>query len=596
MRPRSEFILIAMLLTAGCCVFLTGLTWGLPSRSADPFLFGQHSVWTGSDIVRLAGPAGDDPARAADVSGKPLPRDRAIVVTETDAERARIIRRYRLMSYQPDEFATFAALSRMHPSQGDLDPRMYKYGGLWIYPVGALLKAAAATKLAQLKPDIAWYLDHPKSFGRFYVIARCYSALWGLAGIVVVYLLVRRICGSAAAAFSGAACFMLMPIVINAAHEAKPHLAGAVLMLLAVLAAVRFAETGWRRSWLAASILCGAAIGMVPSALAVILVLPGMVLLRRGRAPAAATTLAASDPAANPGQAGLPSLLSSSAAAVLVALLTFGVANPYVLINLVRGRAVLGSNLENSAAFYHPDWSGGGVANAAALIVLGMSALLGVAGAGGAVALGLRAIRMRRSLDAPEIRRRNTGLLLALPAAAAAAQFVLFARAQPADYARFALPLDIFLAIEAAVAIGTFIRHDVPRAACLAVLVLSTGLAGAAYLRAFIRDSREQTSRLIAAAAIRDRLGLGSHVLATREEPAPWSLPPVDLFRWKLVLPPRTLPQHQAFAGAALTIGPAEVRPGTWPRWLRLLTQTPISWADRPFDIDGGPPADAAKR
>ena len=55
-----------------------------------------------------------------------------------------------------------------------------------------------------------------------------------------------------------------MPVVVNAAHEAKPHLPGAVLMLLAVLSATNYVRTGRRRYWLGAGALCGAAFGMAP--------------------------------------------------------------------------------------------------------------------------------------------------------------------------------------------------------------------------------------------------------------------------------------------------------------------------------------------
>ena len=45
--------------------------------------------------------------------------------------------------------------------------------------------------------------------------------------------------------------FILMPAVITAAHEAKPHLAGVVLVLLAVYLAIGYVERGrWRWLWI----------------------------------------------------------------------------------------------------------------------------------------------------------------------------------------------------------------------------------------------------------------------------------------------------------------------------------------------------------
>src|SRR3954468_11317490 len=105
--PTRHRLTLAGLLAAAAAVFLTGVTWGLPSRRVDPYLFGDRPVWTGrqiQDLAQSAGPAWGDPGRGADVDADPLGRgDRPVVVNETDAGRAQIVRRYRLFTYQPDE-------------------------------------------------------------------------------------------------------------------------------------------------------------------------------------------------------------------------------------------------------------------------------------------------------------------------------------------------------------------------------------------------------------------------------------------------------------------------------------------------------------
>jgi hypothetical protein len=584
--PRHLLLILSLLLAASVA-FLPGLRWGLPSRAADRFLFGDHPVWSGRQIEQLPGSGTADPDRGADVSSEPIAhRDRAVVVNATDQERARIIRRYRLMSYQPDEFATFAALARMKPSQVDLDPRMYKYGGLWVYPVGAMLKIAGATGIVQLRQDMAFYLEHPEAFGRFYVVARLYSMFWGLIGIVAVFLLVRRISRSTAAAACGALCFMFMPLVVNAAHEAKPHLAGTVLMLLAVLEASRFAERGRRRDGVGAAILSGAAIAMVPSAIPVLLVLPGMMFLR-ARFADNASGLQPHQPARAYGPSGavmraVPGLVGFTSLAIAVYFLT----NPYVAINLFTHRAVLRSNAGNSSAFYHVQWGGGaGVGNAMLLIGSGASFLLAATGLAGAGVLAVRARRFT-AVNEPEIRRRATGLLLALPAIAVLIPFVLLATGQPPDYARFALPVDVFLMIEAMVAIATFIRRPAWRMGCFVMLVASTGYTGGLYLRGFVRDASGQTSRMVAGAHLQGLLNSGDKVLITRNEPAPWSLPPVDLFRWRIVLPPIGKQEHQPVVAEEVTCGPSDLSPGDHHTIVKWLVSTPISWASKPFRIE----------
>jgi hypothetical protein len=555
---------ILVLVGAAAVLFCTGINWGLPTRSTDAYLFGDHSVWTGSQILQLTGSNPEDDSKAADVSSEPVVnRSQSVVLNATDAQRARIVRRYRLMSHQPDEFTTFAALSRMKPSHRDLDPRMYKYGGLWIYPVGALLKVASLFRIVQLRPDLTFYLDHPESFARFYCLARLYSVMWGLLGVVIVYLVVGRISGNDAAGFAAGLCFALMPVVINAAHEAKPHLAGTVLMLMAVLAAARYAEGGGRRFAFLAAIGCGAAIGMVPSAAPVLLVLPGMILVRR--------RLVGKD------QEGDQRFFAPMAAWMLIALTVYCVTNPFIPINLIRNRSVLISNFSNSSDFYRLGLAG--IRNALLLVMFGMSGLLTAAGAVGAVALAIRARRVTVDNDA-ELKRRSTGLMLAAPALAIGMIFMAFAASQPADYARFALPFDVFLLIEGVVGVSTFIRVPRLQRLCFGMLVLATGFSGLPYVRGFLRDASTNTTRSAAAGQIQRLLESGHGVLVTREEPAPWSLPPVDLFRWRIVLPPRNAPFDFSTGHAGVAVAPAD---------FASSDPTPISWASKPFEIRSSP-------
>ena len=216
---------------ASLVVFLPGIGWGLPSRAADQFLFGDRPPWTGAEIIRLAGGFEADSGKGADVDANPLGRAAGpVVLNDTDAKRAEIVRRYRLQSHQPDEFINFAAIAGM-AKRRDLDPRLYQYGGLWLYPVAGLLGLARVVGYVHLTGDLAFYLDHPEAFGRFYVVARLYSAAWGAVAAAVLFVLVRRLTRSDFAGFCGATAFALLPVVVTAAHEAKPHLAGAALVL-----------------------------------------------------------------------------------------------------------------------------------------------------------------------------------------------------------------------------------------------------------------------------------------------------------------------------------------------------------------------------
>ncbi len=547
MTPRTtttrttHAAVLAGLLAVAAVAFGTGLGWGLPSRDADPFLFAGRVPWTGAEVMRLAGPwspagdrGSDRPQHAADPA--------EVLLNGTDADRAEIVRRYRLYSEQPDEMITFRALSRMRLRPFDLDPRLYQYGGLWVYPIGGLLRLAAAAHGLTLRTDLAFYLDHPEAFARFYVVARLYSAAWGLVGVAVVYGLTLSLTGRRLAAAAAAGVFATMPVVVNAAHEAKPHLAGTVLTLAAVWAAVRYVRTG--RGWVPAAVLAGAAAGMVLTGGVAFAVLPVMAGLRGGRRwPVRACV------------------------ALAVAGLTFAAVNPYLPIDAVLHRERLVSNVGNYGNFYRPGVSGSAAVTAARLVVAGASPVPVVL----AVAAGLLAVRRRRLTGGP-------GWLLGVVAAGVAVQFVVLAAGKPAEYARFALTLDVALAIAAAVAATRLPVRPREAAGLGVLLVASTALFGLRYDLNYLADGRPASTRRVAAVQLA-ALARPGRMLAVRGDPAPYGLPPVDLFTWRIVRVPAE--GTGVVSPDAVSVVPTDTAPAH-------SVSSPISWAGKPFDIVAG--------
>ncbi|HEX8913009.1 MAG TPA: glycosyltransferase family 39 protein [Humisphaera sp.] len=615
---RARLPLVAVLLFAAAA-FCAGITWGLPSRAADPFLFGDRRAWTGPEMAALeklaagqrsaADPAAPPAAdRGADVDANARLRGTLPVVVNPRGDgvdeqlaAAEVVRRYRLFSHQPDEMITFMALRNMSPGRLDLDPRLYQYGGLWVYPVAALLKAGQALRLLDVRPDLSFYLDRPDAFGRFYVAARLYSAFWGVVAAAAVFSIVGRITGSRCVATVAGLAFCCMPVVVNMAHEAKPHVAGAALVLLTVLAAARYVETGRVAHALAAGALAGCALGMVLSSLPVFAVPVLMALLRRQ---------------------AWGDRFRVAASAVLAGFVAYGASNPYVVVHLLRGAmgqgtGALGSNLANSSAFYSVHRIGEGLLNAARLTGVGAGLAVAVVGAVGTAVLAARAVKVRRSTDVAEIRRRALGLLLAAPAVLTAAQAALVGAGKPGEFARFLLLTDVFLLVEAVVLLdllakrcartaapgGASSRITIAAGACL---VAATAFAGWPYVAGFVRDTDPRhTSRMVAAAELKAMLPpdpplppqalermaaaaarfdpvaaaiahaqhgviVGSRprprLLLRGSEPAPFRAPPMDLWRWDVVAVPRD--------------ATVDERPGDV--WVEVDEgRTPISWADK---------------
>jgi len=633
-----EIAAVGVVVVFGGALFLTGFRWGLPSAAVNRTLFGDRPVWSGRQVLELAGTAERrDRRRGADVDVNPIrDRDRPVLLNATDVQRAELIRRYRLYTYQPDEMTVLMALASMRPSEGDFDPKLYQYGGLFLYPVGAMLGLLGLAGVVTVTTDQAYYLDRPEEFGKFYLVPRGYSAAFGLVGAGAVYWLARRMArglwligaengirrgggesrrptdqGGAgyegdgppgvgpAGMFAGlvAAClYVLMPVVLNMAHEGKPHLPGAVVMLYAVMAATMYVERGTARWAAVTGVLCGAALGMVLSSLPIFVVLPVMVLCRRERWARRAVHVL--------GVIGLGAA-------------TYLITNPYIAINLVRNREVLRSNFANSLAMYTVDRLGEGFVNVVGLVAEGTSPLLALVGMAGVIATlcstgfgwacGTGASgRTDRVLPAsgtgggPGRVGATAGLLYA-PAVLIFVQFVALGAGKPGEYGRFALLPDVALGISAAVLLSRlFARRRGHGLVAAAALLAVTGWFGSFYLVRFVADERGEGSR----AWYRDRLaGLaggssaeGALTIGVFTEPAPYSLPPVNLFENRLILLPRDATPATSDVRPDVVISPVDDMTGapleSWAAVYESIGPDPlsrrhrwarISWAGKPF-------------
>jgi hypothetical protein len=173
-------------------------------------------------------------------------------------------------------------------------------------------------------------------------------------------------------------------------------------------------------------------------------------------------------------------------------------------------------------------------------------------------------------------------MLLAGPFILIAGQYVLLADGKPAEYGRFAIYLDIVLAIAAWSGISWIAVAGVRRPVALVLLAI-TIISGASYIFAFCRDN----TRVHAAERILifgEARGIGVWA-----EPAPYCMPPVDLFRNHLLLLPRNAQVSRTPCSlvVATTDNPLSTPPlsGFERQTIQGRRAAPISWADKPFEI-----------
>ncbi len=589
--------LIAVIYLVCCSI---GLTWGLPSRDVDTYLFGEQTPWSGETIYALAhADKKFDASRGADVDPDPIDKStgQPVHLTQTKSDIAKIYLRYRLFTHQPDEMITMMALAGMKPGQLQFDPKLYQYGGLFIYPVGALIKLCGLLGLIEVRGDVVYYLDHPDEFGKFYIVARAYAAAWGLLGICVVFAIARRISSDAAGVVS-AALFAIMPVVICMAHEGKPHLPGAVLMLCAVYFAMR-AITSTRWSWWFMCVCCGAAVGMVLSSAPILILIP-LVCVTQYIGCAAGKKDSPKQETITRSHAVLRTITG-----IVVAMTVYLITNPYILINTITNRAVLRSNFGNSLAMYDISRIGEGFVRVIELTVEGATWVLCL---GGVIAL-----------IAGLCRKRWIALPLLISAGIFFLQFVLIGAGKPAEYGRFGIFTNSALAIGTGCVVASF-WHSRARGLVITMTLLaivSVGIKGAIYLNHFYADTTTEHSRAKLAQALtinaKTYFSQGKpSVIALPAEPAPYNCPPLNFSQIDMVLYPPGTPfmiheanapdawiqvvdtiQGEPIESAKLNALPHEALT-TWTTTpfggagVKNMA-SPISWADKPFILYSRP-------
>jgi hypothetical protein len=403
-----------------------------------------------------------------------------------------------------------------------------------------------------------------------------------LIGVGVVFAIARRLGASFGAAVVVALCYIFMPIVVNLTHEAKPHLPGAVLILMACLAADRSVERNSGRWGVAAGAACGAAMGMVLWGVWCFAILPVMALGRT-----------------RSWGARLRIVAQAAAAGVLV----YCVSNPYVPINLLRDPGVVRSNLGNTAEMFHAAGWAAQLPRAAGLVAEAASVPIACVGAAAAL-LGLFQAG-GRACESPDSSAVNVeknpgthklafglGWLIAAPATLMLVQFFAMSAGKSAEVARFAVLPCIALLLAAGAGATRWCRPALRRAT-LRILLLGSGAGGVVYLGGFLRDAGPRTTRRAAADHIWELQQEGARTVAVWAEPAPYGVPPVDLFHTRLLLLPPEYALDAQHAPADVVARAVDIEPrhsgdnayAWWspPRWSPFPSR--ISWADKAFEV-----------
>ncbi len=557
-RPRRDGRWAPVIAACVWALLIAPLAWwGLPSAGADRFLFPGEAPWPAERYLADAALA-DRSQRSggADTDLNPLARrDQPLTLNQTQAEQAEIVRRYRLFSRQPDEMITFMALQRMRPKAGDFDPQLYQYGGAYIYSVGAALAMAHGVGFARITSDAGFYLEHPDAFGRFYIVARLISLVFAAVALVVAFRFARQIAG-ASAGWMAFVLLALSPVFIVGALEAKPHLASAALLLTAAYFFARRGVGLTTPDAVALGALIGLAMGFVLTGVVGVLIPGAALLMPQFRARWRQWLL-----------------VGGGAAVVYVA------TNPYLVWNALFDRAKLGSNIGNSTAMYAIGRIGEGAARVAALLSEGV----------GPVGLALAVIGGVWCC----VWFRQRAVVAAAPMIGMALIAIAIGAGKPDEFGRFLVAPAMLACVVAGVAARRLTRRRLALAAIVAFAAVTGG--GWRYLRAFAIDAHGLNESRTRAAAWIQRAAAPDAPIALTQEPAPYSIPPLDFASRPVVLLPGAAPDDASAALPEWLLRTADRESTDGQAWWREryeLAQSfgadwpaSISWANKPVFV-----------
>lgn len=282
-------LLLVLWVCALACVFVfIGINWGVPSSRRIALMSDEDTAKEGFfDSLSAARKVVYKDTKSP-IFSSPFYRndelkaqDRWVIDYKKDGANlyfANAMRHYFLCSNDPDENTVFIALANFSPSRLDFNPHLYFYGGGYLYPLAAALKAASYTGLLHLVGDLKYYYKNVDEMGRMYIAGRSFGAVMGTLGILMLVLFEFRLSGSVfwSAALAGA-CF-LSPVIVTMSKALKPHYYVIFFAVSCLLLTHRFFLTKERKFLMGAMFLCGWMAGAAVNS-AIYALLPALVYL-----------------------------------------------------------------------------------------------------------------------------------------------------------------------------------------------------------------------------------------------------------------------------------------------------------------------------
>jgi len=151
-------------------------------------------------------------------------------------------RSYLLRSYGADEQAALVSLSKMDPKKLDFNPRLFGYGGMYLYPLGLAVELSSLLGINKVTSDSGFYLLNPEKMGRLFILGRIYGAFFAVMAVLVFYFICLKVYKDQNLSFILTLLFGICPAFVAWSHYLKPYSSGLFWVVLAIWSGWKFKE------------------------------------------------------------------------------------------------------------------------------------------------------------------------------------------------------------------------------------------------------------------------------------------------------------------------------------------------------------------
>ena len=263
-------IYLVVILLVGFLLSALGIRWGAPDENKIRLVFGNREVLSAfvPEMVKGREEIREMIFFGADKYATGYNERQAVTVEMKSGKMTvtkstfNAMRTFLLRTYYPDEHMMLIALSNMSIRKMDFNPRIYSYGGAYIYPTGLWLGVCAFFRCVKPVGNVAYYLNNPTEMGRIYAAGRMLGVFATLAIMVLLYLIGKNFFHQRVGLIA-AFLFGVTPLIVVRNHYFSPYVFALFFVVASLYFSFQATAEDRLKNYILAGLLSGIAAGAV---------------------------------------------------------------------------------------------------------------------------------------------------------------------------------------------------------------------------------------------------------------------------------------------------------------------------------------------